>query len=155
MRWPLLIVMALFMAASGCKKPKPQEEEAKPAAPPPIRKGGLARTIDRTRLANQLKQIGLAYMTFSTEGRAPSKLEEFMPYLENDQAIGQLLREGHVVVFWGARLNNLPQGSSQTILAYEKEPDDQGLRYVLFADTAVTRLGDKEFQAAPKAGQGR
>jgi hypothetical protein len=115
----------------------------------PTGKGGLKRIIDRSKLASQFRQIGLAYMNAS-DTAPPQKIADLMPYLENDAKIEKLVQDGDIVVIWGARIGQVPN-SSETILAYEKDPDDKGNRYVLMADASVKTMADAEFKAAPKA----
>jgi hypothetical protein len=117
--------------------------------PAPSGKGGLKRIIDRSKLAGQFRQIGLAYLNAS-ETAPPQKIADLMPYLENDAKIEKLLRDEDIVVIWGVRFGQVPN-SSETILAYEKDPDDKGNRYVLMADASVKTMKDAEFKAAPKA----
>jgi hypothetical protein len=56
------------------------------------------------------------------------------------------------VFIYNVGLKQMKQGSSKTILAYEKAADEKGLRVVLFGDGSVIVLPDAEFQASPKAG---
>ena len=73
-----------------------------------------------------------------------------MPFLDNNPQFEKLLRDGDVVVIWGVRPSQVPN-SSETILAYEKDPDDKGTRVVLMADKSVKTMSKDEFQKAPKA----
>jgi NADPH-dependent ferric siderophore reductase len=73
--------------------------------------------------------------------------------LENNQTFAKLLKDGDVVVIWGVRQSSLPS-TSQTILAYEKNADEKGERYVLMADcSSVKAMNEQEFKSAPKAGK--
>jgi hypothetical protein len=139
MHGKMLLVIGLLVLGSGCG----------------VGAGGttpnLKRMIDRTKVANQFSQIGLAYMNCATTGAPPQNVEDLMQYLENDAAIGKLLRDGTVVVIWGIRPGQV-QNASDKILAYEKDADDQGLRYVLMADMkAVRPMSNADFAKAPKA----
>jgi hypothetical protein len=118
-------------------------------SPTPTGKSVVKRVIDRSRLSSQLRQIGLAYMNCS-DTNPPRKIEDLMPFLENDAKIEKLLRDGDVVVIWGVRTGQVPNASA-TILAYEKEPDDKGSRLVLMADLSVNSMPKDEFEKAPKA----
>jgi hypothetical protein len=110
------------------------------------------RLIERAKVENDLTQIGLAYMNCSNEN-PPRRIEDLMPYLDNNAKIEKLLRDGTVVVFWGVRPGQV-QNAAGTILAYEKDADDQGNRYVLMADMkTVKAMPDAEFQRAPKSGK--
>jgi hypothetical protein len=59
------------------------------------------------------------------------------------------IQKGEIVVVWGA---NPKEGSSDKILAYEKQTAQSG-GFVLMQDgTTVKKMTPQEFQAAPKAG---
>jgi len=114
----------------------------------PTGKGGVARVINRTAIASNLKQIGLAYQMCDNPPKGP---DDLLPYLDNNQTFAKWLKEGDVVVIWGVRTANVPS-PGQTILAYEKEPDEKGMRYVLMADNSSVRpMTIQEFDTAPKA----
>jgi hypothetical protein len=141
MWWKTCLVLGLAIWTLGCGGPI--------VSPPPTGKGGIKRIIDRPKLSGQLNQIGLAYMNCS-DTTPPRKIEDLMPFLDNNPQYEKLLRDGDVVVIWGVRTGQVPM-SSETILAYEKDPDDKGTRLVLMADTSVKTMSNDEFQKAPKA----
>ena len=114
----------------------------------PTGKGGVKRVIDRTRIASNLKQVGLAYQMCDNPPKGP---DDLLPFLDNNATFAKWLKEGDVVVIWGVRTTHV-QSPSQTILAYEKDPDENGVRYVLMADnSSVKPMTIQEFDAAPKA----
>jgi hypothetical protein len=118
--------------------------------PNPTGKGGLARVIDRSKIREQLRQIGLAYQL--SADNPPKGPDDLLPNLENNQTFAKLLKDGDVVVIWGVRVGSVPS-SGETILAYEKNADEKGERYVLMANcSTVKALNDQEFKSAPKAG---
>jgi hypothetical protein len=134
MWWKDSLVLGLAMGMLGCGVTTPNPK----------------RMIDRSKVENDLTQIGLAYIMCSNDN-PPRKIEDLMPYLDNNAKIEKLLRDGQVVVIWGVRPGQL-QDSGGSILAYEKDADDQGTRYVLMADMkTVKAMSDAEFQKAPKA----
>jgi hypothetical protein len=105
-------------------------------------------------LTNQMKQIVLAHHTFwSVNGnRGPTKPEDLAPYYGNDAKITALLKDGTVVVNWGATLQKMTQGSANTVLGYEKDvPTNGGL--VMIADGSVKKMTADQFAKAPKAGK--
>jgi prepilin-type processing-associated H-X9-DG protein len=150
------VAVLVPLLAAGCKKSS-MTEDTKPVAVQPggagaPARGGVARTIDRARIENALKQIGLAYHTQATVGgRGPATQKELMEGVEQNAKIKALLDGGHLEVIYGVNITNLPGGSSNTVLAYEKEPDESGSRYVLFADGSVRLMDKAAFDAAPKA----
>jgi hypothetical protein len=103
--------------------------------------------------SNQLKMIGLAYHSYAdTNRKPPSKIEDLAPFYENDAAITASVKDGSFVVYWNAEFRKMTQGTSNTILAYEKDAKDKG-GLVLMADGSVKTMSAKDFGAAPKAGK--
>jgi hypothetical protein len=121
-----------------------------PAAPPAAPRDARSQAI----LTNQMKQIALAYHNFwaANANRAPGKAEDLAPYYENDAKITALMKDGTVVVYWGASIQKMTQGSSNTVLGYEKDtPKGGGL--VMMGDGSVKKMSAEEFAKAPKAGK--
>ncbi len=133
MWWKASLVLGLAVGVLGCGVTTPNPK----------------RVIERPRVQNELAQIGVAYMTCAVDN-PPRKIEDLMPFLENNPKIEKLLRDGAIVVIWGVRPSQVAN-SSETILAYEKDPDDKGTRVILMADTSVKTMSNDEFQKAPKA----
>src|SRR5258708_1664216 len=118
-------------------------------------KSGLATLIDRRKLTNDLKQVVLGYHLFwdSNSGRPPGKPEDLLPFIENNQRIFKLMKDGQIVVFWGATIQTMKEGTSNTILAYENDLDNQGTRLVGMADGSVKTMTKLDFDKSPKAGK--
>jgi hypothetical protein len=156
------VVFAFVVSAAlvvGCKKPKDADTDKtvpsssmQAATPTNKNKNVLARTYDRARLPNLLKQLGLAYHLYwdSNGGKGPGSQKDLEPFYENNQTINKLLSEGNIIVFYGATLTSMTQGTSNTILAYEKDAD-QGMRHVLMADGRAVVMNQADFDKAPKA----
>ena len=109
--------------------------------------------MDRTRIQNDLKQIGLAYHNFfDTNRKGPAKAEDLGPFLENDARLLGLLKTETIVFYWNVGLLQMPQGTSNTVLAYDWEAPTKG-GMALMGDGSVKRMTPQEFQAAPKAGK--
>jgi hypothetical protein len=119
-------------------------------------KGGVARGIDIQDVKFMFKQIGLAYHNYYSEkGRGPAKVQDLMMHLEKNAVYEKALSEGGFIVFiWNVGIPEMVQGSSNTILAYERDHDEKGFRVVLYGDGHVDVIDDVLFQQAPKA-QGR
>ncbi len=137
-------------------KPDVAPPPAPPAAPKPAAPPAAAPRDARSQaiLTNQMKQIVLAHFNFwdANKGRAPTKPEDLAPFYENDPQITALMKDGTVVVYWGATLQKMTQGSSNTVLGYEKDvPTSGGL--VMMGDGSVKKMTAEEFAKAPKAGK--
>lgn len=164
-----VVVVLLLNRGDGAPKvaqknlnpaPPPQnqekEEPAPQADPVPEKRapaGAIARVREGTVDRNKLRQLGLAYMNFlDTLKRGPKDQKEFSPYYENDHEINEYLTKKWITFIWGANRQSFAEhGTSNTILAYETDPDRAGIRLVLFGDGSVDGLGEDAFQKAPKA----
>lgn len=166
------LVLLLLLGVGGFllfNKAKPQEQAKgsdKPA-PPPIQdpgkqppeikgpdrpKGGIPRGMDIQEVKNVLKQLGLAYQNYTlTNNKPPHNREALRPLYENSATIDAALTDGWLVFIWNASPQQMTQGTSNTLLAYERDADNKGLRVVLYGDGHVDVLNEAEFQAAPRA----
>jgi hypothetical protein len=80
--------------------------------------------------------------------KPPSGLGDFAKYENGFPSGYREVKEGHIVVLWGAPLT---ESNSTTILAYEKATPESG-GYVVMQDTrTVKKMTPEEFKAAPKA----
>jgi hypothetical protein len=142
------LCLGLTLFLGGCSNKGPAtSEDAGPASGP--RKGVLARTIDVGKIKEQLHQIGIAYNSFLAVGRAhgPAKWQDLMEDLGNDASIRKAFSEERFIL-----VPNAAPGGNQ-LLAYEKEPDDKGIRYVVMADGSVKNMDKSEFEAAKPKGK--
>ena len=80
----------------------------------------------------------------------PAKIEDLAPFYENDKNITAAVKDGTFVVFWNSTFQNMIAGTSNTILAHEKDAKDKG-GLVLMADASVRTMTAKDFNAATKA----
>jgi hypothetical protein len=104
-------------------------------------------------MENDLKQIALAYHDCLSTGRPPSKPEDLYGLLEGPQTSpSQGLASGKYVVFWNARIENMPQGTSNTVLGYYKDVPTAG-GPVMMGDGGTRVMTAEEFKASPKAGK--
>ena len=133
------------------EQPQAQAQpESRPATPPAA---APAATDPRAKAVrtNQLKMIGLAYHNhLDAKRQPPAKIEDLAPFYENDAKITAALKDGSVVFIWKSSIQNMTAGTSNTVLAYEKEAPDKG-GLVLMADGSVKTMSAKEFKDAPKA----
>jgi hypothetical protein len=146
--------------AKGDKKqfqpaPMPMPDANKPFEPPPKAPAtGIRRAGERADVQNNLRQVGLAYhMCCDSTGRAPQKLEDLEPFYEKNPTITEMLKTKYVIFLYGTKPTQMTQGTSNTVLAYESQLDQQGIRITLMGDGSLTFMNEAEFKAAPKAGQ--
>ena len=128
----------------GAAAPPPPNGEVKPPPPP------VADAADRQKKLNDLKQIGLAYHNcISTTNKPPAKVEDLEPYYERDARITAALKDGTYVFFWNVKLTDMVNGTSNTILGYEKDAPTKG-GAVLFGDATTKALTAAEFAKTAK-----
>lgn len=130
-----------------------KEEVQAPKASEKVQpKGGLVRGMDIQEVKNNMKQIGLAYHNYhDTFKRGPSKWQDLSPYYEKVPALDKMLSDGSVVFIYNVAIRDMLDGTSNTLIAYEKDADTKGLRVVLYGDGSVDVLPEAEFQAKTKA----
>jgi hypothetical protein len=129
---------------------KPPVKQDPPAAEKP-NSGGLNDRLTVQRRINDFKQIVLAYHShLDAHKRPPAKAEDLGPFIENDARILGALKSGEYVVIWKSTFQNMPQGTSNTILAYEKQTPEKG-GIVGMADGVVKTMTAAEFKKATKA----
>jgi hypothetical protein len=112
--------------------------------------GGQARAEkpdDPTAVENDLKEILLAYHTYldKNKGSAPSKAADLGPLLEK-RALARLENKS-VAFVYDVTLKDMSQGSSNTILAYEKDAPEKG-GMAAYGDGSVKKLTADEFKKA-------
>src|SRR5262249_15435343 len=82
--------------------------------------------------------------------KGPSRTEDMQKYLQDDPTTYPALLNGQYVVLWGATLQSMTAGTSNTVLGYEADVPTKGGQ-VLMGDGSVRTMTVQEFQAAPKA----
>jgi hypothetical protein len=114
--------------------------------------GFVHAQVDKDKVnANDLKQIGLAYHNFhDSTGKAPAKAEDLAPHLENNKRLLDHLKTERIVFLYGVRLTEMTAGTSNTVLAYEKDAPKSGGQ-VLYGDGVVKKLTADEFKKATLA----
>jgi hypothetical protein len=148
------LLLAAALVLPGCKKAPPpaaeqQGPKTNPVLPPlgqPIEGGGVVqdvrRAVRRTADINQLANFSLAYFQARQLNNAPpSRLEELKDSLDANTVAA--FQEGFYVAVWNVR-----DGSSDTVVAYVKDPDTSGTRIVATADGKARRMNQQEFDAA-------
>ena len=112
--------------------------------------GGPARAQkrdDAAELSNDLKEILLAYHSYldKNKGSAPAKAADLAPNLEK-RALARL-EDKSIVFVYGVTLKDMTRGSSNTILAYEKDAPEKG-GVVAYGDGIVKKLTADAFKKA-------
>jgi hypothetical protein len=137
-----LVLIILASIPLACSK---RPGDAADQAPGERRQDSLKRTITRTAVPNDLQQIAYFYRLYNTEfNRSPASLDEFKTYIQRDAGrLAASLEKSEYVVIW--KVSDL---SSNAMLAYEKEPDAEGKRYVVMGDASITKLDEQHWQMA-------
>jgi hypothetical protein len=153
--------LVLVLRAGG-----PTEQPQAKEKPPPVRPAivppkedkqkkpqisTIGRRMEITEVRNWFKQMGIAYhqvAAFDPKGRGAANYKELG--LKSAQ-VDEWFEKGWVTMVWKASVSNQPSGSSNTLLAWETDPDGAGIRVVLMCDGSVRDLSDPEFQKTPKA----
>jgi hypothetical protein len=123
-------------AAQAAQVPAPPVTERDPNAG----LSGLARVWTEQETKNRLRELGLAYMASNRPPKTFKDLDLKDPSLE------EAINKGWIQVAWETDIRRLPQGTTNTILAYERDPDRVGLRWALFADGGVGRVDAAELE---------
>ena|SRR2546426_10163746 len=105
-----------------------------------------ARTV-----SNDLKQLGLAYHGFNDKyRRGPANAEELKEFVEPGDPVYQKLAAGTYIFQYGMALRDMFElGTSETILAYEKDVPTKG-GMVLMGDSSVQQMSAEEFKNWPR-----
>jgi hypothetical protein len=172
----LVLVLTLLVPTTGCGKKRRVDDstEATAAATSPATTpapkvvvqapaqekdpnaglSGLARVWTEQETKNRFRQIGLAYHNYmDTFKKAPAKAADLAPFYEKDAKITEALDKGWIVFLYNVRPQQMTQGTSNTVVAYENEPDRLGMRWVLMGDASVSKASQQEFDKMPKAGK--
>ena len=132
------------------------KDQPKPKFEPKPRKGKdlistVARRMEMTDVRNYFRQLGLEFQNQATvNGKGPRDYKALGVGFAN-LPLKEWIEKDWVKVVWSANLNILPNGASNTALAWETDPDSQGFRIVLMCDTSVQTMDENTFNNTPKA----
>lgn len=99
-------------------------------------------------VANDLKQVALAFHNHhDATGKPPQKAEDLVPYLDKNEKLINALKTGDYVFLYGVGLLQMTQGTSNTVLAYEKDTPTKG-GFVAYGDGSVKKLTADDFKKA-------
>jgi hypothetical protein len=113
--------------------------------------GGLQQAAQKNKNNKTLKEIGLMYHAYhDMYNKGPSGMQD-LQQLASQYPDGYAgLQSGQFVLIYGGKLQEMIQGTSNTVLGYEAAvPNSGGL--VIMADGAVRQMTAQEFANAPKA----
>lgn len=106
------------------------------------------------RTLNDMKMIGLAYHShLGAFRKPPARAEDLRAFLAESPTAFQRLTDGQVVFFWNVGMEQMTAGSSNTILAHERDAPAKG-GLVLFGDGSARAISLDEFQKTAKAQAG-
>ena len=80
--------------------------------------------------------------------KPPTRVADFAKYENGFPSGYREVKEGNIVVLWGAPL---VESNSTTVLAYEKAAPESGGHVVMQDTRTVKKMTAEEFKAAPKA----
>jgi hypothetical protein len=136
----------LLLAGCG-KKPDSDKGGSEPRNPllgqPQPGAGGLRRLADRPKVRNDLGQIALDYINYTSATNSPT-LEGFKAFIKDQPTFVKALDEGLYVLV----VTRNP--SSANVLVYEKTPDAEGMHIVAMGDRSVKTMTAQELQQALK-----
>jgi hypothetical protein len=157
------VVLVVVLNAKGpanqqakAKDPPKEKEQPPPKFEPKPKKGKdlistIARRMEMTDVRNCFGQLGKAIYADSTiNGKGTANYKDLGLNFANNP-LKEWIDKDWVKVVWSANLSNLPNGASNTALAWETDPDSQGFRIVLMCDTSVQTMNEEDFQKTPKA----
>lgn len=147
----VFLVVAAALLAWGCKS---KVEAPTGSHQAPADQGGgrnYAEDLQRQKTLATLRAVGLAYLSCLTTA-PPRDENDLKGYLEGPaKQLRSARDEQALVVCYGVNPGRLPDGASETLIAWEATPDGQGGRCVLYADGRSAYLSKSDFDAAKKA----
>jgi len=111
---------------------------------------GGARAGDVTK--DDMRQVGLAYHNyFSANNKAPATADDLAPFLDGGKdevkRLVGLLKKEQIVFIYNVGILDMEDGTSNTVLAYEREIAKSG-GFALYGDGSVKTLTADEFKKA-------
>jgi hypothetical protein len=114
---------------------------------------GVQKAAQQQKERNDLKQIALEYLNFIDNNQNPPKtLDEFVAFFEKNYGANPVssdLKSGKYVIYLDVTINKLPDGTGNTVLAYESSVPASG-GPVVMADASIRDMTAAEFAAAKK-----
>jgi len=113
--------------------------------------GGIKQSAERKKAQNDLKELGIAYITYQdTNQKPPKSLDELVAFAQKS---GSPLSSGviRLSVVWGAGMAGLCRDGAASEVVIASAPASGGLVPVLMADGSVRTMNQKEYDGAKKA----
>jgi hypothetical protein len=147
---PLALLLALgVLLPGGCKKRGADSATEPASGKPPI--GKYIPAVGRHEVATDLGQISKWYMIEATTGTVPRGLQDLTDLKRDLPRVHKAIEEGLYVVCWGADPNRAPAGTTNTVLAYDKDVPEKG-GVVAFLDGSIRTVTAQEFAGFDKPG---
>jgi hypothetical protein len=149
LRLGIAIVAAVSLLSTGCRsRSAARDKEEKQAKAAEKKEPSLRKFIDRQRVPEQMHNLGLFYTQFAyTYGRGPETAEEFRSYIGGeDGKLASAIKSKYYTLV--CKVNN---PSANTIIAFEREPDDKGERWILTGDASVHKMNETQFRKVMRA----
>ena len=154
LRSPAILLILMAALTPGCetkesgKEEGPQRNPVLPEHGQKLQSGGAVQSVRqaarRTADISELYNFSVAYFQYRTlNNRSPSSLDDVKDSLDSKTLAA--FREGFYVPVWNVR-----DSSSETAVAYVKDPDSSGTRIVATADGKAQRMNRQEFEKAIK-----
>jgi hypothetical protein len=147
-RGVLLLALGMLVMG-GCKKRGPDAATEPASGKPPI--GNFIPAVGRHEVSTDLGQISKWYMIEATTGTVPRGLQDLSDFKRDLPRVYKAIEEGRYVVCWGADPNRAPAGTTNTVLAYDKDVPEKG-GVVAFLDGSIRNVTAQDFAGFDKPG---
>jgi hypothetical protein len=137
---------------SGSGSSTSQSSDSVPERQKPKHGVGVFAVKDREKVQGKMYNLGVAYLGYADGvGTSPKSEDDLWADHSIDKETYDWIKEGYIVVYWNAKLDQLPS-RTEAILAYENADVPVPGAFVLTASGNVKRLMNNQIDAAKKAG---
>jgi hypothetical protein len=143
MRACLAVALVLVV---GCPPPPSTTATA------PTRVSSVVRKDVDVKNMNNLTQIGLAYQLAQLNGPVKEPADLILQLDGHREMLRSPRDRQPYEIVWRVDPGKISEGSSSVLLAWEKTADEEGKRWVLYANCGtVAKLEEHDFEKTPKA----